>query len=286
MGQAEADANRGKTNYSYDGLNRVTQAAFNVPDCNGPVLQSTVSYTWDGGNRLTQAVDSLAGTIVRTYDGLDDLTAEQTPQGEVSYSYDAARRRTSMQVMGQTAVNYTWDNANRLTGITQGTTSVGFSYDAANRCTQLTLPNGVTVAYSYDTDSRVIGLTYSAGSTNLGNLVYSYDADGRRTSMGGSLASVSLPANVSGNTFNAANEMTAFNGAALSYDANGNLLSDGTNTYTRDAHGHLTQINRKHTTVASFVYDAFGRRMNKTISRSTTQFLYDGLKSASPQVHA
>ncbi len=72
--------------------------------------QSTIGLTWDGGNRLTQAVDSIAGTIARSYDGLDNLTDEQTPQGEVAYGYDTAGRRTPMSVAGQGPVSYTWDN--------------------------------------------------------------------------------------------------------------------------------------------------------------------------------
>jgi uncharacterized protein RhaS with RHS repeats len=44
----------------------------------------------------------------------------------------------------------------------------------------------------------------------------------------------------------------------LSYDANGNLTGDGTNTYTWDARNHLSAISGGST--ASFVYDAFGRR--------------------------
>ncbi|HVA39585.1 MAG TPA: RHS repeat domain-containing protein, partial [Candidatus Binataceae bacterium] len=86
---------------------------------------------------------------------------------------------------GQSQTSYAWDNANRLTGITQGSSAVGLVYDNANRRTTLTLPNGVTVAYTYDSDSRVNGITYTAGSTQLGNLSYSYDADGRRTAAGG-----------------------------------------------------------------------------------------------------
>jgi RHS repeat-associated protein len=147
------------------------------------------------------------------------------------------------------------------------------SYDAANRRTQLTLPNGVAVAYSYDQASRMTGPAYSANGGRLGNL--SYDADGRRTSVSGSLAAVSLPAAASGNTFNADNEMTGFNGQKLAYDANGNLTADGTNTYTWDARHHLAAISGS--TTASFVYDALGRRMNKTVNGVVTQFVYDGL---------
>jgi len=74
----------------------------------------------------------------------------------------------------------------------------------------------------------------------LGNLNYSYDADGRRASSEGSVAAVNLPSAVSGNTFNADNGMSAFNGTSLCgacpersrRDANGNLTGDGANTYT------------------------------------------------------
>ncbi len=178
-----------------------------------------------------------------------------------------------MQVAGQAQVSYTWDNANRLTAITQGSSSVGINYDNANRRTSLTLPNGVTVGYSVDNDSRITGLTYSAGSTHLGNLTYGYDADGRVISKAGTLAATNLPNAVSGNLFNADNGMTGFGGASLSYDANGNLTSDGTNTYTWDARNHLTAISGA--TSARFTYDAMGRRASKSYDAITTQFLYD-----------
>jgi hypothetical protein len=43
----------------------------------------------------------------------------------------------------------------------------------------VTVPNGVVVAYTYDSDSRIAEIAYSDGSGPLGNLTYSYDADGR-----------------------------------------------------------------------------------------------------------
>ena len=128
--------------------------------------------------------------------------------------------------------------------------------------------------YPYDSASRVNQLSYGtggAGSTDVGTLTCSYDADGHVINKSGTLAAGTLPAAVSGNTFNADNGMTAFNGQTLNYDANGNLLSDGTNTYTWDARKHLTAISG--VANASFIYDAFGRRASKTIGASTTQFL-------------
>ena len=60
---------------------------------------------------------------------------------------------------------------------------------------------------------------------------------------------------MTGNTFNAANEMTSFNGTPQTYDANGNLANDGTNTYSWDARNHLVRRSLGAST-ASFVYDA------------------------------
>ncbi|MFZ0659437.1 MAG: RHS repeat-associated core domain-containing protein, partial [Candidatus Binataceae bacterium] len=103
----------------------------------------------------------------------------------------------------------------------------------------------------------------------------SYDADGHVIEKSGSLNQTSAPQPLTGNTFNADNEMAAFNGTALTYDTNGNLANDGTNTYTWDARNHLSAISGVNT--AAFVYDPFERRASKTINGNATQFLYDGL---------
>jgi RHS repeat-associated protein len=117
-----------------------------------------------------------------------------------------------------------------------------------------------------------------AALSQVGDLEYSYDVDGRVIEKTGSLAATGIPSAVSGNTFNLANEMTAFNGTHLSYDLNGNLLNDGTNTYTWDARNHLATLTGAGSlpTTASFIYDALGRRAEKTINQQTTAFLCDG----------
>ena len=146
----------------------------------------------------------------------------------------------------------------------------------ANRRTSLTLPNGIVLAYtSYDGDSRVKGMTWTLSGNPVGDLEYNYDADERVIGKTGSFAQTNLPQTVTGNMFNAANEMTAFNGTPLSYDANGNLTNDGTNAYAWDARNHLTGISGAAN--ASFIYDGLGRRMGKSIGGNVTQFLYDRL---------
>lgn len=94
-----------------------------------------------------------------------------------------------MQVTGQTLVSHGYDNANRPTTITQGAAVVGFTYDSAGRRSTVTLPNGVVATFGYDGGSRLTSMSWAKAGVSLGNLTYGYDALGRRTSMGGSLAS-------------------------------------------------------------------------------------------------
>jgi YD repeat-containing protein len=67
---------------------------------------STTQYVFDAGDRVTQVVDSIAGTITRTYDGHDRLTSETTPDRSVSYTYDPDGHRATMTVAGQPLVTY------------------------------------------------------------------------------------------------------------------------------------------------------------------------------------
>jgi len=107
----------------------------------------------------------------------------------------------------------------------------------------------------------------------LGTLTYAYDPAGRRNVVGGTYARTGTPQAVTSATYNANNQLTNWKGATLTYDLNGNLTNDGTNTYTWNARNQLVSISGG--VAATFQYDAFGRRVSKTIG-GTTQFLYDG----------
>jgi RHS repeat-associated protein len=193
----------------------------------------------------------------------------------VEYTYDALGRRLTMDVPGQAQISYDWDDADRLLTITQGSNVVAFEYDNANRRTKLTYPSGTFTEYAYDNASRLTGLTYKHGSNTLGALTYTYDAASQRVQVGGSWARTGLPAALSSAIYNAANHQTAFGSQTLTYDLNGNLTGDGTNTYTWNARNQLSALSGP--VAGSFVYDAFGRRQRKTIDSVITDFVYDGL---------
>ena len=109
----------------------------------------------------------------------------------------------------------------------------------------------------------------------FGDLTYTYDAAGRRKDTGGSFARIAFPQPLASSTYNANNQLTQRGSATLVYDQNGNLTSDGVNTYTWNARNQLVSISGAGMS-ASFSYDSFGRRKSKTVNGTTTEFLYDG----------
>ncbi len=263
------------TAFTYDGLNRRTFAGFGK---SGNNYSSQITYTYDSGNRITKLVDSRAGTLTRTFDDLDRLTSEiapNSPRKGITYAYDVAGRRTSMTVgQGATPITYAYNDANQPTSIAQGTASVGFSYDGAGRPASVTLPDGVVQTYGYDQAGELTSITYTKGQTTLGDLAYGYDGAGRRTGVWGAFARTGLPSATTQNAiYNADNELTSWNGTAASYDADGNLTSFGSQTYTWNDRNQLASTSAGS---SSFAYDALGRRLSKTISGTTTKYLYDG----------
>jgi RHS repeat-associated protein len=92
---------------------------------------------------------------------------------------------------------------------------------------------------------------------------------------GGTLFQSVLPAAVTSASYDLANRLTSRTASGVTatptWDANGNLTSDGVCSYTWDARNRLTGIPG----VASFGYDAFGRRETATRGGTATSFLYD-----------
>ena len=207
----------------------------------------------------------------------------------VSYTYDAASREQTMTAANQAQTSFSYDNADRLTGVTRGTQGVTISPDADGRRQTVALPNGVTVTYSYDGDSNVSSITYKHNGTTLGNLTYSYNPDGRVNSMGGSLASVILPAPMTA-TYEAENQVASYNGTNSQVEQNGSAYDYGFLTFDPSNNGIYTWNERHQLASASvggvsstFQYDALGRRIQQVAGTNSDNYVYDGLNAVQIQ---
>ena len=56
------------------------------------------------------------------------------------------------------------------------------------------------------------------------------------------------------------------------YDAAGNMTSDGNHSYTYDADGHITAVDGGQT--ASYVYNALGQRVRTTVGSAITEYVF------------
>ncbi len=74
--------------------------------------------------------------------------------------------------------------------------------------------------------------------------------------------------------YDAANRLTSVDGVAYTWDANGNLLSDGVRSYSYDHADRLVRV-VSGTSTTEFAYDGVGDRVAKTVNGVTTDYVLD-----------
>src|SRR5208282_1934309 len=117
--------------------------------------------------------------------------------------------------------------------------------------------------YGYDSLNRMTAGTATSGPRQGQNGCWAYDAFGNRTAESYQTASCgNLTATAS---YNANNKVTwtpaAVNG--FTYDAAGNVLNDGVNSYLYDPEGRLCEVASTGPSFTAYFYDAEGHRVAK-----------------------
>ena len=274
--------------YDYDVMGRTTQRyEYQTSNCSaGHPVQNTYDLM---GNILTQT-DGQWDTTVYTYNPAARLltATEYGANGGTdnllsNAHYDAFGHLVSDTTVYGELESYTYDKRGRQ--VTSNTTYNGYpvySFDITSFA-----PNGNVLAandssngnwtYSYDQFNRLTG-----SNQNSGAAVYSYvyDRFGNRWQQNGPL---SFSATFTGNNPSAPANNNRIDG--YTYDAAGNVINDGTHSYTYDAENRLISVDNGNT--STYTYDGEGRRFSKTNSSSinsgggppdptgTNEFVYD-----------
>jgi RHS repeat-associated protein len=124
--------------------------------------------------------------------------------------------------------------------------------------------DGQTCTYTYDDLARVSGT--SCSSAPAWSQTFTYDAFGNISKSG---TSSFLPSYTFGSGANT-NQFFSIPGISVSYDKNGNLLTDNLNSYTWDPNwGNPATINS-----ATLIYDGLGRMVEQQTGSSYTEILY------------
>ena len=213
----------------------------------------------------------------------------------VGYQY-AAGRMTGITYPSGRRVSYAFDAQGRISGVSMGGQAVlsGAGYLPFGAVQGWTWANGQAYRRTYDLDARVVGLTLGPDTAAYGNeswsfgydslnrltaatlpqgeaLAYTYDGNGNRKQ------EVRAGATTNYGYFAASNRLQALSGAvakSFTYDAAGNLTSNGSVTFTYDGRGRLTQSSSGY----RYLINGMGQRAAKSgpgVPTGTLYFVYD-----------
>jgi RHS repeat-associated protein len=180
-------------------------------------------------------------------------------------------------------VTYDYDAVGQLTAIRESGAASGvgvlasYSYDGLGRRTAILRGNGVSSSISYDAIGRLTGLTHDlAGTINDVNWTYAYNPASQITGHNRDNDAYAWTGHYNVNRAygtNGLNQLASAGAASFSYDANGNLSSDGSTLYTYDVENRLVAASSG----GALTYDPLGRMFSISGSAgATTRFLYDG----------
>ena len=214
------------------------------------------AYTYDSRGQISKIEKKSLTLENGTITGETLLTAEY-------YGYDAMDRLTRIVVTDGTNlisdIAWSYDADQNVTAITTRVNNNGtlrtdtyaYSYDDDHRPTN-TAYGSVSESITYDGYSRITGKTVQNSGNTVLSTTYAYrDIDAEHTTTQVS----SLTSSFGGNTVS----------HSYTYDANGNILSDGSTTYAYDS---LNQLVWEYNTAAgkawNYAYDLGGNILSKT----------------------
>ena len=252
----------GATSWSYAPVGSL--GALRLQGETGPA--GVVSYSYDAlGRTVGRAVDGSAEGFA--YDQLNCVIGHTNPLGQFALTYVgqtsqiASRTQTSgTDYPAHTVWSYLPNSEDRRLAGIANTAMRQFDYTTTpeNLITGITETGLRHWSYRYDADNRLSGADY----VNALKYKLTLDPDGNIAQLTNNSAKTT-------GAYNDLNELVTKTTAEAvfnySYDANGNVLSDGQRSYFYDAENRLVGIGYNNSSATtSFAYDGLGRRITIT----------------------
>jgi RHS repeat-associated protein len=304
LSKSYSDGTTPSATFAYDSSPNLTNTIGRlVASSGGPGIGTYTEYDpmgrISGQRQYTPLGGNNAYPLPYTYDYLGNMvTASDGYFHSYFFGYNTASRLTGLtsslsnsQIPATLLSGGHYNAAGQITSDTLGTSEVEtYTYTKRNWLQAETAKLSATQIYAYSLtfapDGGVIGSTDSVN----GNWSYSYDQFNRlvcsNLATNGTCASptsgtptYSYVYDRFGNrwqqngpntmllTFTGNNPANPANNNRMdgyAYDAAGNLLNDGTSTYTYDAENRIIKVAEGGTTIATYQYDANGRRVHRT----------------------
>lgn len=273
------DSNTDMVN-DYDDLNRLITTTNKTYS---PYKVIGYSYYEDGLRKLMTEPEG--GLVEYTYDKAKRLkTVKRNSITESTYDYNTLGLRTRLTLGNGAYTEYEYNHPlNWLTKLSNKKSDgliislFAYTLDRVGNRTSMALANGDLVVYAYDSTYQLIN-ELRTGFTPY-SISWSYDEVGNRLTQtkNGQLTTY---------TYNDANQLISETTRGLTnnyqYDNNGNMTSksDGTNSWTWGYDYENRQIFYTDPITsannASYIYDAGGSRISKTVSGVVEKYILDG----------
>ncbi|VVQ23964.1 RHS repeat-associated core domain-containing protein [Pseudomonas fluorescens] len=273
-----------------------------------------VSYQYDRLGRLTGVDDGQQHPLAFEYDRQNRLITEHQGWGTLRYRYDACGQLKRMRLPDNSVLDYRYAKGGALTDIDlNGTPLTRHVYQAGRE--QQRQQGLLLSEYTYDDQGRLLAhavghqrdalyrrdYAYSANGnlahiadSRHGQRTYGYDAldrlirvrhsrDELPESFAHDPAGNLLMQDRPGPTQVKGNRLLMQGDRHYDYDAFGNLIRERrgraqtlVTEYRYDCQHRLIGLTRPDGQTASYRYDAFGRRISKTVNGETTEFFWQG----------
>ena len=259
----------GSTSYTWNQKGRL---ATEVRTISG--VQYTTQYAYDSNGRLNKVTYPSGRTVDYTLNALGriqqiDTTYSSLTQAIVSsVAYHPFGSVKSFTFGNATTYSRSFDLNGRISTYNLSTLSRTLGFDADSRITGYTHnQSAYDQTFGYDNLDRLTGWSNNSSSQS-----YGYDLTSNRTSL-----------TISGNNYpytiaSTSNRLTQTNGPGgvrtFGFDAAGNIISGGGQTFSYDARGRI-ESGSTLLGAATYMVNALGQRVAKTVGGVTTHFHYD-----------
>ena len=279
--------------YTYDGLNRVRSKT--VPVSTSGAAGYSVWYGYEVRGLQTFArFSSISGTgITNVYDGFGWLRSSSTSMDgtarTLTYDYDAHGNRTRITHPDGKYFDSQYEATDNLTRIWENGSSeiIENFFDAFGRRERIerNANAGSITLFTPDNISRLASIGHNLDGTTTTNDVgigFSYNPASQVAARAQTNSLYDYPIPVvnqvyTSNGRNQYSQVAGAGGGTLTWDANGNLTSDGLATPTN--YGYDTEnrlVSASGAKNATFTYDPLGRLYQGSTASGSTRFLYDG----------
>ena len=262
--QDASGANVYTARVDYDTCGRLARFAEQV-GASRAAYETTFGY--DREDRPTALTyGSSASRTETAYDGLGRLSTRKVYVNgsayTTAYAYapgaESGQTTALVQEITQPGENhsYAYDNVGNIVSVARNGVTTTYAYDALGQLIRVNDPNDGTWTYEYDCGGNILNkkqYAYTTGTLGTVQQIVSYaygDADWK-------------------------DKLTRYNGVDIAYDAIGNPIQDGVWTYTWE-NGHQLRRMACDATIAEFVYNADGLRVQKTVNGVATNYTLHG----------